>query len=132
MPEHGADLINDRHDCLLLRFPGSTEFRWTLKTSDGPQKFQIAGPYASDDGDVLTAWALDGRGIINKPVFEVADHLASGALMPVCSACPPVDVQLACLFPHKRYQDPKVRLFIDFMADEIKDALRDRAAIYQP
>ena len=131
VPEYGADLINDKHDCLLLRFPGSTEFRWTLTTSDGPQKFQIAGPYASDDGDVLTAWALDGRGIINKPVFEVADHLASGALMPVCQSCPPVDVQLACLFPHKRYQDPKVRLFIDFMADEIKNALRERNTVFE-
>ena len=131
MPERGADLIDDGHACLLLRFPGSTEFRWTLQTPDGPARFDISGPFASDDGDVLTAWALDGRGIVNKPVFEIADHLASGDLLPVCTASPPVDAQLACLFPHKRYQDPKVRLFIDFMAEEIKNALRDRQQVYQ-
>jgi len=131
MPRSGLDLIDARHACLLLRFPGSTEFRWSLNTTDGPQRFDIRGPYSSDDGDVLTAWALDGRGIVNKPVFEIADHLASGDLVPVCSTCPPVDAQLACLFPHKRYQDPKVRLFIDFMAVEIKNALRARAEVYQ-
>lgn len=130
-PEFGTDLISDDHRCLLLRFPGSTEFRRRLNRPDGPQNFQIAGPFSSDDGDVLTAWALDGRGIVNKPVFEVADHLASGALVQVCTESPPVDAQLACLFQHKRYQDPKVRLFIDFMADEIKIALHERDAVFQ-
>lgn len=131
MPERGSDLVNDDHACLLLRFPGSTEFRWMLNTANGPNWFEIAGPYSSDDGDVLTAWALAGRGIVNKPVFEIADHLASGDLVQVCTAYPPVDAQLACLFPHKRYQDPKVRLFIDFMVAQIKSALRIQDEIYQ-
>ncbi|ARE38809.1 Transcriptional regulator, LysR family [Rhodovulum sp. P5] len=126
MPETGADLVAQGHDCLLLRFPGSTEFRWTLRTPEGPQRFEVKGPYACDDGDVLTAWALDGCGIVLKPVFDVAGHLASGALVPVCTATPPPDAQLACLFPHKRNQDPKSRLFIEFMADRIKAELRAR------
>lgn len=123
-PEHGADLVNDAHDCLLLRFPGSTEFRWTLDTSDGPQSFAVAGPVSCDDGDVLTQWALDGRGIVNKPVFDVADHLSEGRLVPVCRKTPPPRAQLAVLFPHKRNQAPKNRLFIDYMVDRIKTRLR--------
>ena len=59
---------------------------WTLTTPAGPQKFEVHGPFDSDDGDVLTGWALSGRGIINKPRFEVAVHLAAGALVPVCRA----------------------------------------------
>ncbi len=125
-PRTGADLISARHDCLLLRFPGSTEFRWTLTTAAGPQRFDVEGPFASDDGDVLTAWALAGRGIVNKPVFDVAEHLESGALAPVCRESPPPGARLAVLFPHKRNQDPKARLFIDFMAERIKGALRRR------
>ena len=123
MPESGTDLIANKHDCLLLRFPGSTEFQWTLKIEGGTQKFDIFGPFESDDGDVLTAWALDGRGVINKPVFEVADHLANGDLVEVASATPPTPVQLACLYPHKRHQDPKIRLFIDFMVTQCKREL---------
>ena len=123
-PSDGAELINDAHDCLLLRFPGSTEFRWTLETSDGSQSFAVEGPVSCDDGDVLTAWALDGRGIVNKPVFDVAEQLASGRLVPVCEKTPPPMAQLAVMFPHKRNQAPKVRLFIDFMVDRIKATLR--------
>jgi DNA-binding transcriptional LysR family regulator len=124
-PESGADLIDQKHQCLLLRYPGAPEFRWTLETPEGPKSFAVSGPFESDDGDVLTAWALDGRGIVNKPVFEVRDHLASGALVPVVDRAPPAPVDLACLYPHKRRQDPKVRLFIDFMVEKCRAEVND-------
>lgn len=124
MPADGAALLADRHDCLNLRFPGAKEFQWTLKTSEGPKRFEISGPFESDDGDVLTGWALDGRGIVMKPVFEVADHLRSGALVPVAKATPPVPTQLSCLSQHRRLKDPKVRLFTDYMALIIRDTTR--------
>jgi DNA-binding transcriptional LysR family regulator len=122
-PRSGADLVAQGHACLLHRYPGAREFYWTLATPSGPQRFDVSGPLESDDGDVLTAWALAGRGIILKPAFELADHLASGALVPVCEDTPPLPVTLACLYPHKRLQDPKTRLFIDFMVAAIKREL---------
>ncbi len=124
MPEDGTALVRDRHDCLNLRFPGAKEFQWALQTPEGPRRFEITGPFESDDGDVLTGWALDGRGIILKPLFEVADHLRSGALVPVAAATPPLPTQLSSLSQHRRLKDPKVRLFTDYMAARIKDELR--------
>ena len=124
MPLDGAALLADRHDCLNLRCPGAKEFQWTLITAEGPKKYDIAGPFESDDGDVLTGWALDGRGIVMKPVFEVADHLRSGALVPVALASPPLATQLSSLAQHRRLKDPKVRLFTDYMALIIRDATR--------
>lgn len=117
MPETPDALIDDRHDCLLLRYPGSKEYYWTLQTPDGTRKLEIGGPYDSDDGDVLTQWALEGRGIINKPLFEVKSYLNEGSLVEILKDTPPASVQLAAIYPHKRFQDPKVRLMIDFMAE---------------
>lgn len=124
MPESGEALVRDKHDCLNLRYPGAPEFQWPLQTPDGVRRFSVRGPFESDDGDVLTGWALEGHGIILKPVFEVAEHLKSGALVPVAGTEPPVPIQLACLYMHRRRQDPKTRLFIDFMADRIAQALK--------
>ncbi|MFN3845032.1 MAG: LysR substrate-binding domain-containing protein [Paracoccaceae bacterium] len=124
MPEDGAALVRDRHDCLNLRFPGAKEFQWTLITPEGPRRFEISGPFESDDGDVLTQWALTGRGIVMKPTFEVADHLRSGALVPVATATPALPVQLSSLSQHRRLKDPKVRLFTDYMAARIKEEMR--------
>ena len=114
-PVDGQALVQDKHDCLNLRFPGAREFQWTLVTPEGPRRFEVNGPFETDDGDVLTGWALAGRGIIMKPIFEVAEHLKSGALVPVAQATPPVPVQLSCLTQHRRLRDPKIRVFTDFI-----------------
>lgn len=125
-PHHGNDLIADKHDCLLLRFPGSHEFRWPLRSGKSVKEYDVVGPFESDDGDVLTQWALDGRGIINKPIFEVSEHLKIGRLVAVCEETPPTPVQLTCLYPERRTQDPKIRLFIDYMVAQCRTELASR------
>ena len=120
MPLDGEALVRDRHDCLNLRFPGAKEFQWTLLTPEGPRRFEIVGPFESDDGDVLTGWALDGRGVVMKPIFEVADHLRTGRLVPVATATPPTATQLSCLTQHRRLRDPKIRLFTDFIVARVR------------
>lgn len=125
-PKDGDALVGERHDCLNLRFPGAREFQWTLVTEEGPRKFEVTGPFETDDGDVLTTWALDGRGIILKPIFEIAEHLKSGALVPVARATPPLSVQLSCLTQHRRLRDPKIRTFTDFIIARCRtDLLRE-------
>ena len=125
-PVDGAALVEDRHECLNLRFPGAREFQWTLQTPEGPRRFEIAGPFETDDGDVLTGWALDGRGIVMKPIFEVAEYLRDGRLVPVATATPPLATQLSCLSQHRRFRDPKIRLFVDFMIARIKADMAQR------
>lgn len=132
MPADGAALLAEGHDCLNLRFPGAREFQWTLVTPEGPKRFDISGPFESDDGDVLTGWALAGHGIVLKPVFEVAAHLREGRLVPVATATPPLPVQLSCLSQHRRLKDPKLRLFTDFMSARIREELRRATGEAQP
>lgn len=131
MPADGAALVSNGHNCLNLRFPGAPEFQWRLRTPDGPKKFRVSGRYECDDGDVLTDWALAGEGIALKPVFEVADHLNAGALVPVAEATPPMPVQMACLYTHRRRQDPKTRLFMEFMTVRIGSAVKAAQASAQ-
>lgn len=121
-PARPDDLLTG-HNCLLLRYPRSPEYFWTLETPDGPMKLDVSGRYDADDGDVLTDWALDGRGITNKPRFDVAAHLESGALVEVLPDTPPIASTFACLYPHRKLQDPKVRLFIDYMVEHARTAL---------
>ena len=124
-PETPQDLIGKRHDCLMLRYPGLREHYWTLTTPAGPQKFEVHGPFDSDDGDVLTGWALAGRGIINKPRFEVEPFIRDRRLKVILADTPPTPVQFAAVYPHKKLQDPKVRLLLDFMAERCQRLIRD-------
>lgn len=121
VPQAPGDLR--RHNCLLLRYPRSPEWFWTLTTEDGPLRMDVSGSYDSDDGDVLTGWALAGRGIVNKPRFDVAEHLRSGALVEILPETPPEPALFGCLYPHRRLQDSKVRLFIDFLLERCRARL---------
>jgi len=126
IPREPDDLF--RHDCLLLRFPGSQQYRWTLQTPSGPVTLHLRGRLDADDGDVLTAWALEGSGITLKPVFEVAAHLRSGALRPVLLDTPPLPVTLAVVYPHRRLLPSKVRLLADFLVAELGPLLERELA----
>jgi DNA-binding transcriptional LysR family regulator len=114
-PQHPEDLLHG-HNCLLLRYPRSPEYFWTLSTEAGYRKFEVSGKYDADDSDVLLNWALDGRGIVNKPLFEVAEHLQSGRLVEILPNARPMPSMFGCLYPHKKLQDPKIRRLVDFVA----------------
>ncbi|OYX11052.1 MAG: LysR family transcriptional regulator [Rhizobiales bacterium 32-66-8] len=103
VPQTPADLA--QHQCLLLRFPGSREFRWVLRDK-------------GRDGDVLTLWALEGRGLVMKPRFEVADALAAGHLVPVLERFPPAPVTLAVLYPARQLVPLKVKAFADQLMED--------------
>lgn len=118
-PQTPDDLLSG-HNCLLLRFPRSPEYFWTLQTPAGVRKIEAKGRFDADDGDVLTQWALDGAGIANKPRFDVARHIAAGALVEVLPATPPLPASFGCVYPHRKFQDPKIRLFVDFMTAEAR------------
>lgn len=120
VPDGPRDLA-ERHQCLLLRYTGSPEYVWTVSTPDGPLRLDLSGPFDTDDGDVLIDWALGGHGLVNLARFLVSDHLASGALVEVLADTPPVPAELAIVYPHKRLMDPKLRVFIDYMAGRCRD-----------
>ena len=122
LPKTADDLLNDKHKCLLLRFPGVVEFYWSLQDrEEGEAKeYKVNGALESDDGDVLTAWALAGHGIINKPVFEVKQYLINRDLVVVAEKATPTSQPFSCIYPHKRLQDPKARLFIEYMVSACK------------
>ncbi|MEI9892164.1 MAG: LysR family transcriptional regulator [Caulobacteraceae bacterium] len=115
-PESPEDLL--QHNCLLLRFPGSTDFRWTLNTPDGPSTLPVSGKFDADDGDVLTEWTLEGEGIMLKPYWEVAEHLRTGRLQVVLPNHPPEPVSLVMLYPHRHLLPAKVRVFADFLIEK--------------
>ena len=123
-PETPDDLM--AHNCLLLRFPGSQQFRWSLQTPEGPRSLPLQGDCDADDGDVLTAWALDGRGIVLKPLWEVAEHLKTGRLEPLLLDSPPESVPLSVLYPHRRLLPARVKAFADFAVARFAESIERR------
>lgn len=124
MPQSGDDLVAGGHVCLNLRYPGAREFQWSLQTETGLRRFDISGPFESDDGDVLLDWARAGHGITLKPLFEVAQDLRDGRLAVVAPRHPPLPSPLCALSVPSKWRDPKLRLLGDYIAAHLRESLR--------
>ncbi len=117
-PRTIGDLMN--HNCLLLRFPGSQQFRWSFSDGETVREVAVAGHLDADDGDVLTQWALAGQGIVLKPAFEAAEYLRGGALRVVLRDHPPQPATLAVLHAYQRMTPPKVQAFADSLIEDAR------------
>jgi DNA-binding transcriptional LysR family regulator len=114
----------ERHNCLLLRFPGSRQFRWPFRNARGQiTQMAVSGRIDADDGDLLTEWALAGQGIVLKPVFEIAEPLSSGRLVPLLLDQAPEPLTLGVLYPSRQLIPAKIRVFADFMVEEARSYL---------
>lgn len=114
-PRSPEDLLE--HNCLLLRFPGSKQFRWTVAGGDGPVTVRVSGNLDSNNGEVLHAWCLEGHGLGLFSLYEIVDDLNQGRLVPVLQDFPPPGHAIYALYPYSQHLPSRVRVFIDFLAE---------------
>jgi DNA-binding transcriptional LysR family regulator len=66
---------------------------------------------------MLTALAVAGLGIVLEPDFIVAPEIRAGRLRPLLPQFAPPRTPIAAVYPSRRHLSPKVRAFVDFLAD---------------
>jgi DNA-binding transcriptional LysR family regulator len=81
-----------------------------------PQNFAVSGPIDSNNSHTLIDWALGGAGIVMKSVWDLADEIEAGKLVPILLPHSPRDLAIHALAPPHRMQPPKSRAFINFIA----------------
>lgn len=104
------------HHCLVY----SNELKpdtWQLQGPEGIESVRVNGPVCADNGDILRASAVAGLGITLLPTFIVGEDLVSGKLRQVLPDYCPQEISIHALFPSRRWLSPKVRSFVDFLAD---------------
>lgn len=115
------------HDCIALRENDEDATLWRFSHQDQPLSVRIRPRLASNDGDVIRQWAIDGLGIIVRSEWHVADDLRSGQLVQVLSdyPAPPADV-VALLGPsHARVA--RTQRFLDHLKSGLSPAPWRRA-----
>jgi DNA-binding transcriptional LysR family regulator len=102
------------HDCLSL----GQQRGWVFRDSEGSAKtttVKVGGVLECNDGAVLHDWALAGRGLAWRSMWEVGEDLRAGRLVSVLDewAAPPVGIY--AVFPQRRHLPLRVRLFVDLL-----------------
>lgn len=78
---------------------------------------QLQGPVAVSSAYGYAACCLAGMGFIQVPRYQVDMHLRSGTLVEVFPDWAPAPMPVSVLYPHARYLSPRVRVFVDWVAE---------------
>jgi len=116
------------HECLCYSNLGLSQ-EWRFVRPDGaPWPVDVHGRLHANNGDALRAAALRGFGLAVLPSFLVGRDFQSGALVSVLEPFMPQDSAMYAVYPHARHLSPKVRAFVDFLAERFgPDPYWDRA-----
>jgi DNA-binding transcriptional LysR family regulator len=115
-PLHPADL--DGHNCLRYTYRRGPE-AWELERDGERHVVRLRGNLAANNGDALRAAAIGGLGIVVLPDFIVADDLASGRLVHLLADWRTPEFPIQAVWPPQRHPSPKLRAFVDFLADRL-------------
>ncbi|WP_435060943.1 LysR family transcriptional regulator [Amycolatopsis thermoflava] len=114
MPERVEDLAD--HDCIVLRENEGDFDLWRFGTAGRPRQVRVRGRLSSDDGDVVTDWALRGHGVIMRSEWQVRSHLDSGALVRVLPGVPTPPADIYALLADDVHVPRRVSELIDHLA----------------
>jgi DNA-binding transcriptional LysR family regulator len=114
-PRVPADLL--QHNCLTL--PGPAWSQWPFHTHEGINRLAVSGTFTSDNADLLLDVAVAGLGIARLADFMVARALRDGALVRLLvDSHVPESFPIHALTVPGRHRAPRIRAFVDFLAEE--------------
>ncbi|WP_415394267.1 LysR family transcriptional regulator (plasmid) [Rhodococcus globerulus] len=82
------------HSCIVLHENEGDFDLWRFGDAVHPQYIRVGGALSGTDGEVVTNWALEGRGIIMRSEWQVRPYLRRGELVRVLPdmPTPPADI----------------------------------------
>jgi DNA-binding transcriptional LysR family regulator len=111
-----------KHDCIVFGEYPSRE--WHFQHADGPVSVRVAPAFVTNDGEAAHTLALAGGGIVQKSIWDVGDDLGSGRLVRVLPDYAIPAAPLQAVYANAQHLAPKVRQFVAFCAERLKDEWR--------
>lgn len=112
-PATPADLV--QHDCLTFGTYGNQARGWQFTVDGRVASIRVNGSLECNDGAVLRDWALDGKGLAWRSLWEVGDDLRSGRLRSVLDAFAAPPTAIHAVIAQRRHLPLRVRTFIDHL-----------------
>ncbi|MES2103192.1 MAG: LysR family transcriptional regulator [Pseudomonadota bacterium] len=82
-----------------------------------PRSCAIKGTVSVNNADAYVACCANGFGLIQVPRYHVEQALQQGRLREILAEFRPAPMPVAVLYPHHRQLSPRVRVFVDWMAE---------------
>ncbi len=111
-PRTLADLA--RHNCLAISSEGSQR-GWSFSENGKIVTLKVAGNMVCNDGAVLHDWALTGKGLAWRSMWEVGSDIEAGRLRTVLDQFAAPGNDIYAVFAQRRHLPLRIRAFVDFL-----------------
>ncbi|MFZ4535376.1 LysR substrate-binding domain-containing protein [Propionivibrio sp.] len=103
------------HNCLSL----GQQRGWVFRDpqTGAIDTVKVGGDFSCNDGAVLHEWAMDGRGLAWRSLWEVGQDLQDGRLSSVLDDWQAPAMGIYAVFPQRRHLPLRVRLLVDLLKE---------------
>ncbi|WP_178109931.1 LysR substrate-binding domain-containing protein [Pseudomonas sp. FSL R10-1350] len=112
VPESLQDL--QQHDCLVLKERDNAFGIWQLQGPEGEASVRVSGPLSSNSGEIVLQWALDGRGVLLRSMWDVKPLLDQGRLVQVLADYRQ-SADVWAVYPTRLANSGKLRVCVEFL-----------------
>lgn len=120
-----ADLAH--HRCIIHRQNDEAYGIWRFTREQQNEVMKVQAALASNDGDIVLGWALDGHGILIRSEWDLAKYLESGRLRVILPEFNLPSADLFVYYANRRNQTARARAFIDFLLERFGTQIPDPA-----
>ena len=112
-PKEPKDLA--AHDCIVLRENHEDVTLWRFKRRRSEVAVRVPAVLSSNDGEVARQWALQGKGVVMRSEWDVAESLVSGRLVRLLPEWSLPDADVVALVASRAGLSARVKLFLSFL-----------------
>ncbi|WP_454565960.1 LysR substrate-binding domain-containing protein [Pseudomonas sp. AIG] len=108
-----------QHDCLVIKERDNAFGLWHLDREGGQESVRVSGPLSSNNGEIVLQWALDGRGVLLRSLWDVKPLLEQGRLVQVLDGYSQ-SANVWAVYPTRLAHSGKLRACVEFLQAHFK------------
>ena len=103
-----------QHNCLIGNYD-----HWRFQESGKEKSIRVSGTLNCNSGYGLRDAVIKGIGLAQLPDYYIDKDLELGAIVPILTNYQEPDEGIWALYPHNRHLSPKVRMLVDYLAEQL-------------
>jgi LysR family transcriptional activator of dmlA len=116
-PQTLGDL--EQHHCLVIKERDNAFGIWNLEHDGAQESVRVSGPLSSNNGEIVLQWALDGRGVLLRSLWDVKPLLEQGRLVQVLPGYTQ-SANVWAVYPTRLAYSGKLRACVEFLQEHFK------------
>lgn len=117
IPQTLGDLEN--HHCLVIKERDNAFGIWNLERDGVQESVRVSGPLSSNNGEIVLQWALDGRGVVLRSLWDVKPWLEQGRLVQLLPQYSQ-SANVWAVYPTRLAYSGKLRACVEFLQEHFK------------